>query len=267
MNSKQKAILLVFLPFVSFLMLTNWLQTVSAIPAQTHHAILDSIITVTTSTDELNTNGQCSLREAITNANNDDQSGSTDCAAGNGSDTISLSNSIYTLTLLGENEDNNQTGDLDISSDIVFQGVTSATTIIQAGTTITNSIDRVFQITISNTVFSVTFDSLTIRHGKSYGILNYSGGNLNIINSAILSNSYEGNGGIYSTEVLNIVDSNLSFNEGPAVQNTGMLYMNNTVVSNNNGGAGAGFSIVVQPLSITVIFLTIQVEASTIEAL
>jgi hypothetical protein len=36
--------------------------------------------------------GSCTLREAIINANNDDQSGSTDCPAGSGADTITFSN-------------------------------------------------------------------------------------------------------------------------------------------------------------------------------
>jgi len=54
---------------------------------------------VNTSADEVDTNGRCSLREAITNANNDDQSGSTDCPAGSGADTIVLSVLIYTLSL------------------------------------------------------------------------------------------------------------------------------------------------------------------------
>jgi CSLREA domain-containing protein len=40
--------------------------------------------TVTTAADEQNTNDQCSLREAIINANQDNQSGSTDCGAGAG---------------------------------------------------------------------------------------------------------------------------------------------------------------------------------------
>jgi CSLREA domain-containing protein len=45
-------------------------------------------ITVDTTADEQNTNTQCSLREAILNANGDNQSGSSACAAGNGEDTI-----------------------------------------------------------------------------------------------------------------------------------------------------------------------------------
>jgi CSLREA domain-containing protein len=45
-----------------------------------------SIITVGTSADEQNTDGDCSLREAITAANN--EAAVDDCAAGSGEDTL-----------------------------------------------------------------------------------------------------------------------------------------------------------------------------------
>src|SRR5207244_2428764 len=48
-------------------------------------------IVVTTAADEQNVNGQCSLREALINANNNNQSGSTDCGTGGGTDTIVFS--------------------------------------------------------------------------------------------------------------------------------------------------------------------------------
>lgn len=46
------------------------------------------LIIVTSAADVVANNGACTLREAIINANNNNQSGSTDCAAGNGRDTI-----------------------------------------------------------------------------------------------------------------------------------------------------------------------------------
>jgi CSLREA domain-containing protein len=56
-----------------------------AFPAQAQ-----STITVNTTADEQNSDGKCSLREAIINANNDDQSGSVDCSAGSGADIIAF---------------------------------------------------------------------------------------------------------------------------------------------------------------------------------
>src|SRR5687767_3174871 len=72
-------------------------------------------ISVTTTNDELNADGDCSLREAIQAANAD--AGVDDCAAGSGADTIALPAGAYTLAIAGAGEDANATGDLDIVSD------------------------------------------------------------------------------------------------------------------------------------------------------
>jgi CSLREA domain-containing protein len=56
---------------------------------------------VTTPADELNTNNpnnQCSLREAIVNANLNNQSGSADCPVGVGEDTINFQPSLSPAT-------------------------------------------------------------------------------------------------------------------------------------------------------------------------
>jgi len=58
-------------------------------------------ITVTTLADEQNANGQCSLREAVINANHDNQSGSSDCPAGSGGDTIVFKNDLTGTVTLG----------------------------------------------------------------------------------------------------------------------------------------------------------------------
>ena len=97
-------------------------------------------ITVNTTTDELTTNGNCSLREAIQAANTD---AAVDvCAAGSGADTITLPAGTYTLTLTGAGEDANATGDLDITDTLTLEGADMATTIIDA-----NSLDRALHFT------------------------------------------------------------------------------------------------------------------------
>ena len=55
--------------------------------------------------------GDCSLREAVNNAN-----------ACPGTQTINLPAGGYTLTIDGDNEDLGQTGDLDITDDLVIIG-------------------------------------------------------------------------------------------------------------------------------------------------
>ena len=60
-------------------------------------------ITVTTTADEYGTGNACSLREAIHAANQDTAFGG--CAAGSGTDTISVPAGTYTLTLVQPGED------------------------------------------------------------------------------------------------------------------------------------------------------------------
>src|SRR5258706_10922932 len=62
-------------------------------------------ITVTIATDAVANGDGCTLREAILNANANNQSGSTDCAAGSGADVIQFaigtgSQTIFPLTEL-----------------------------------------------------------------------------------------------------------------------------------------------------------------------
>ena len=83
-------------------------------------------IAVTTTTDELNSDGDCSLREAVQAANTHTQVDA--CPAGNGDDTIILSANTYTLTIEGRSEDENAEGDLDIIGGLTIIGTESSTT-------------------------------------------------------------------------------------------------------------------------------------------
>ena len=93
--------------------------------------IYAATITVNTTDDELNEDGDCSLREAIQAANTD---GAADaCASGLGDDTIIVPSGIYILTLDGALDDENLRGDLDITDDVVIIGEDPSTTVIDAG--------------------------------------------------------------------------------------------------------------------------------------
>src|SRR3712207_3977153 len=65
-------------------------------------------ITVDTTEDETNFDGDCSLREAIIAANTDAVAGA--CPAGSGTDTIAVPAGTYTLSINGANEDAAMTG-------------------------------------------------------------------------------------------------------------------------------------------------------------
>jgi CSLREA domain-containing protein/uncharacterized repeat protein (TIGR01451 family) len=99
-------------------------------------------ITVTTTDDEINSDGDCSLREAIEAANSD--AAVDNCTAGSGTDTIRLPSGTITIALTNTagNEASNQTGDFDIISDVTIAPTSASTT-----TTIDASgIDRIFDI-------------------------------------------------------------------------------------------------------------------------
>lgn len=81
-------------------------------------------IPVNTTVDELNADGDCSLREAVRSANLD--TAVDVCAAGNGTDTITIPVGTYStgnnVTLEGPGENAAATGDLDLTSAMTIQG-------------------------------------------------------------------------------------------------------------------------------------------------
>jgi CSLREA domain-containing protein len=91
-------------------------------------------ITVNTTDDELNYDGDCSLREAILAANTD--SAVDACTGGWFADTITLPAGTYTLTIPGTDEEYNGTGDLDIRDDLTINGDGEGITIIADNTNI-----------------------------------------------------------------------------------------------------------------------------------
>jgi CSLREA domain-containing protein len=96
-------------------------------------------IVVNTFDDELNKDGDCSLREAIIAANTD--TAVSGCAAGSGADVISVPFGTYSLTVTGMGEDEAALGDLDILESVTINGSVVAATIIDG-----QGADRVFDI-------------------------------------------------------------------------------------------------------------------------
>ncbi|MCP4361228.1 MAG: hypothetical protein GY796_24735 [Chloroflexi bacterium] len=75
-------------------------------------------ITVTPNTAGISSIDGCSLVEAIINANNDNQSGSTECTAGSGADTITLAGNTYAYTVAYGTD----SALPDITSEIIIEG-------------------------------------------------------------------------------------------------------------------------------------------------
>lgn len=84
-----------------------------------------AVIPVTTTSDSFGAHpASCSLREAIEAANSD--SAFDGCPAGAGADVVLLSSfATYALARAGAEENANQTGDLDVASEITIRGDTS----------------------------------------------------------------------------------------------------------------------------------------------
>ena len=239
------------------------------IPSRVAYA---ATITVTTTADELDTNGACSLREAIRAANTNAKVGACVAGSSTGTDTITVPAGTYVLTRLGADEEANVTGDLDITSPIKIVGAGVSATVIDG-----NRTDRVLNVKSGATL---TLTKVTVRNGcvgsgvtvavngggiynagtltlttvtvtgnyaDSYGggVANY--GTLTVTGSTISENGDGTGGGIYNaasrtaTITSSTISSNSALGSGPGIANDGTLtLMSSTVHDNNTMHSGGG---------------------------
>jgi CSLREA domain-containing protein len=121
-------------------------------------------IAVTTAGDELNADGDCSLREAVRAANLDQ--GVDLCPAGAGADTITLASQTYTLSVAGRDEDAASQGDLDIIGELTLVGTGEGSTTISGG-----HIDRVLDVRPGArvTLFDLAIQDGTVEEYSGFG--------------------------------------------------------------------------------------------------
>jgi CSLREA domain-containing protein len=214
---------------------------------------MPTVITVTTTTDELNNDGDCSLREAVQASNTDTAVDA--CPAGNGDDAIILSANTYTLTIEGRSEDANAEGDLDVTGVLTITGMGAPTTTIQSGADAFNGIDRVIHVLSSS---NLTIQNVQIRNGlASYGGTPHIDGGgiyvaenslLNIDNCTIAYNWGANGGGITSaantTVNINnsIISNNHSHSAGGGLMSYGTVNIGNTTFDRNTGMFGGAVS-------------------------
>jgi CSLREA domain-containing protein len=234
-------------------------------------------IGVTTFDDEINDDGDCSLREAIESANQNSLQDNCLQLGSAGDYVIALPVGTYTMSIAGTGEDANQTGDFDISVDLTIEGADASTVIIDG-----NDVDRVFELHgnagltltdvvvtggqtpeswnpgagISNmgngaiTLTNVTFDD---NHATGYGGGVYVDGHadVTVINSVFNNNyGYGGGGAIYwmsdgDAEIEGVTATgNDSYYEGGAfylyLQSGAWAEMNNSSVTGSTSEYGAG---------------------------
>lgn len=142
------------------------------------HSLVAATITVNSLTDATVTNGNCTLREAILNANYNAAT-YPDCAAGSGADVINLPAGTILLQAPGLQEDAGLIGDFDVWDSVTINGHPSGTTIDG------NDFDRIFDF--NSTVFggpspglpiTVFLNNLNIVNGNTVG----DGGGIQVYN-------------------------------------------------------------------------------------
>ena len=176
-------------------------------------------IGVTTIDPGIASDGQCSLIEAIVNANNDAAT-FPDCAKGNGADTIVLpTNANLTLSAI-DNNDLGATGLPLITSIVTIEG--NGATIARQGSA------PAFRLMAVGESGDLTLQRVTLSGGSSSGsgggILN--AGGLTVENSTISGNTANDGGGIYNSGALGI--------------GSGFLSINNSTISGNTANNGGG---------------------------
>lgn len=182
--------------------------------------------------------GVCTLRAAIQEAN-----------ALPGDDVIILRTGIYTLSILGRNEDNSATGDLDIRSNIAIRGAGSDVTTITAA-----QIDRIFHL-LSGTIL---IEGVTLSNGLADGISSQGDGgaiyaavgvNLTLVESKLLSNeAVHWGGGLYMDQGVVALVDHCTFGQNKAGELGGGLdnyngtatIVESAFLNNQAGNSGGG---------------------------
>ena len=186
-------------------------------------------ITVTTNNPNIAADGQCSLIEAIINANNDDAT-HADCAAGRGADTIVLpANANVTLSAI----DNNALGPTGLPL------ITSGITIEGNGATIARQGNApAFRVIAVVNPADLTLQRVTLSGGFSSG----DGGG---VSNGGFSSGVCCGGGLHPGGTLTIKNSIISGNTansfgGGIHDYSGTLTVENSTISGNIANAGGG---------------------------
>lgn len=192
-------------------------------------------IGVTTPTDELNADGDCSLREAVAAADLD--AVVDNCPAGSGRDTVRVPNGTYVLR--GEQ--------VTIQSSLAIAGSGRAGTVVDG-----NNASIVFGIS-PGSGYQVTFSGITVRNGNA----STGGGNgggiwaggpntrLTLDNVTLDRNVAQFQGGLAPGDVTVIRNSTLSNNSatmdgGAILANVSSLTVQSSVLRNNHAGLSGG---------------------------
>jgi CSLREA domain-containing protein len=216
-------------------------------------------INVNTTADELNSDSDCSLREAVRAANLDTAVDA--CPAGNGADTINIPAGSYTITISGTGEDDALTGDLDIAEDVTIIGAGTATTTVSQIV-----LDRIWEVQPGVTAI---FTDMTVTNGAELtigggGILAHSGSEVSVTNAVIQGNSANSGGGIVTSGVMTVTRSVIADNSatsgggGILLGAGGEITLIESTLSGNTTTSGGGAGINAFGAKITLIASTVS---------
>lgn len=177
-----------------------------------------AVIEVTTQADQAGMAAGCSLRQAITAAQTDSAVGG--CPAGAGADSIRLPAGVYKLTIPGQNEGANLTGDLNVTGAgaLTIEPKGNGTVVIDAA-----GIDRVLEHSGAG---SLSIRDLTLRGGR-LGVAADGGGVLNSTGSLTLDG-------------VTLIDNSAQAGDGGAIANYAQLVMTNSTIYGNTAQRSGG---------------------------
>lgn len=227
-------------------------------------------ITVNSLADTKTVDSNCTLREAIENANKNDAT-NADCIAGSGTDTITFSVSGEITLTTGLPTISDAAG---LTVDGTGQALTvSGNNLVKWGTILHDASLTLNNMTVTKGYFATNsgaienYGTLTITHsifsnhangGYDGGAIYNFGGVVTVIDSTFSGNTAaQDGGGIYSLSgIVNIIDStfsgNTAANGGGIFSYDATLYVTNSIFTGNNApnGRGGGIHSVYGPLTI-----------------
>ena len=231
-------------------------------------------LTVSSALDSVQEDGLCTLREAVSTANSGVPSGNAPGECQLIPDALEIPAGTYTLSIVGAQEDENLTGDLDLQVDLTLNGAGAENTIIQAGQDAESAIDRVLDIHRSAQI-----NALTIAHGSASSLptddgggISHGGGGLFVLaDSVIRDNIAEGQGGglSISADYSYITNSAIIGNQSKTHVGGGLFLFgshhtiaNSTVSQNQAADDGGGVYLKGTDLYLTHVTITDNVSDS-----